>query len=122
MSSSTIFKLESIQKSLSKAILGLSVSTAHLVVNIELDWKPIGLYIANSKLGYFKRFSDPFFKGSPLVKSCMDWNVSFKASLYMKNLEDSLEMFFHPGGSLGSLKAVHEHHEAMISARASPLL
>ena len=41
----------------------------------------------------------------------------------MTNLNESLEMFFPPGGSLESLtvKAVHEHHEAVISAQVQLL-
>ena len=72
VSGSTISELESNQNSLGKAILGLPVLSANPIINIELGWKPIGLFIAKSKLGYFKRVSDPFFKGSPLVKSCMN--------------------------------------------------
>ena len=120
---STISELESIQNSLGKSILGLPVSTANPVINIELGWKPIGLHIAKSKLGYFKRVSDSSFKGSPLVKSCMIWNVASQTSLYMKNLNESLEIFFPTGGSIESLtvKAVHEHYEAVISAQVQLL-
>ena len=101
-----------------KAILGLPVSSANPLINIKLSWKPICLYTAKSKIGYFRRVSDPSFKGSSLVKSCMNWNVASQTSLYMKKLKESLEMFFPPGGSLESLtvKAVHGHHEAVISA------
>ena len=97
MSGSMISELESIQKSLGKAILCLPVTTAKDVVYIELGWKPFGIYIVKSKLGYFKRVSDPFFQGKPRGK-----------------VLHGLERFL-------TVKAVNEHHEAMISAQVQLL-
>ena len=72
--------LDSIQNQVGKAVLAVPQSTASPVVPIELGWKPIQLVIDHSILRFFLRATNPNFKGSALVRLCMDWNIRHGAT------------------------------------------
>ena len=90
---STVDELELIQNKLGKALLNLPPFSANPVVNTKLGWKPLRLRITQSKFVYFKRCNDKDFKGNPLVKACMEWNLSNSGSLYMNNLNSLLRTY-----------------------------
>ena len=59
-----------------KALLGVPQSTANTVVQVELGWKPLRLLIELNKLRFFQRVYCDDFKGSELLKTCMEWCLS----------------------------------------------
>ena len=80
-----IQQLDLIQTKLGKSVLRIPYSSANTIIYTELGWKPIRLQIAAAKLRFFKRVEDREFKGSQLVKTCMEWNKGNGRSLYITN-------------------------------------
>ena len=90
---STVSALESLQNQVGKAVRAVPQSTASPVVPIELGWKPIQLVIDHSILRFFLRVTNPEFKGSALVRLCMDWNICHGATRYISNLSSMLASY-----------------------------
>ena len=70
-----IEELEIVQNQIGKALLGVPQSTANTVVQAELGWKLIRLLIELNKLCFFQRVYSEDFKGSELLKTCMEWSL-----------------------------------------------
>ena len=70
ISAECIQELDVIQNKLGKTLLGVPSSTRNPVVAVELGLKPFHLRVSQAKLSYFRRVSDPGFRGSPLVATC----------------------------------------------------
>ena len=75
ISNTVIEELEIVQNQIGKALLGVPQSTANTVVQAELGWKPIRLLIELNKLRFFQRVYSEDFKGSELLKTCMEWSL-----------------------------------------------
>lgn len=78
---SVVEESEVLQNQVGKALLGVPQSTAKAVVQVELGWKPIRLLIKLSKLRFLQRVMDKNFRGSQLLKACMNWNLADDNSL-----------------------------------------
>ena len=86
LSDTAVGSIETIQFQVGKSALCVPQSTASPAVNLELGWKPVQLLVDEAVLGFFNRVTDPNFKGSGLVSSCMDWACSSTTSPYTTNL------------------------------------
>ena len=113
---SVIQQLEVIQTKLGKSILAVPYSSANAIVYIELGWKPIRLQIEVAKLRFLRRVEDQDFKGSHLVKTCMDWNKKNTESLYWRNLEDILGKHTDEENEIGAItvKQLYVFHQLEI--------
>ena len=76
ISKAVIEELEVVQNQIGKALLGVPQSTANTVVQVELGWKPVRLLLELSKLRFFQRVYGKDFKGSEILKTCMQWCLS----------------------------------------------
>jgi hypothetical protein len=72
VSSAVIQEIEIIQNQVGKALLRVPQSTTE-VLQVELGWKPFKLLVEKCKLHFFQRVNSQDFKGSSLLKSCMQW-------------------------------------------------
>ena len=86
ISEDRIHGLEIIQQQVRKYILGIPQSSANSVVNLELGWKPIQLLLEETVMRFYQRVLDSGFKGSHLVRSCMEWSKSHGDTMYMQYL------------------------------------
>ena len=115
--------LDSIQNQVGKAVLAVPQSTASPVVPIELGWKPIQLMIDHSILRFFLRVTDPNFKGSALVRLCMDWNIRHGTTRYISNLSSMLASYGLTFINLPSNthRTLSDHHRRILLARVQSL-
>ena len=79
-------KLEQIQISLGKCILGVRDSTANVVVYSELGLKPVSLLISERKIRFVLTILGNSYKGSELVKLIMNEHLSEKNSPFYTDL------------------------------------
>ena len=119
-----IQQLELVQSKLWKSVLRIPYSSANTIIYTELGWKPIRLQIAAAKLRFFKRVEDPEFKGSQLVKTCMEWNKGNGRSLYITNLQDLLFKYREAGQELKdiTIKQVHLIHQLEVQDSVQKLV
>ena len=71
VTSAVVQEIEIIQNQMGKALLGVSQSTANVVVQLELGWKPFKQLVEKCKLNFFQRVNNPDFKGSSILRSCL---------------------------------------------------
>ena len=119
-----IQQLELIQSKLGKSVLRIPYSSANAMIYTELGWKPIRLQIAAAKLRFFKQVEDPDFKGSQLVKTCMEWNKGNGRSLYITNLQDLLLKYRETDQELKdiTIKQVHLIHQLEVQDSVQKLV
>ena len=86
ISDTAIVSIETIQCQVGKSALLIPQSTANSAVHLELGWKPVQLLVDEAVLCFFLRVTDPSFKGSGLVTSCMAWARSSTSNPYTANL------------------------------------
>ena len=82
----TYRELEEVQASMGKQILGVRQSTGSIMVATDLGIKPIKFPIYKRKLAFFFRALSENFKGSELVRSCMDWHINAGTTKYMEEI------------------------------------
>ena len=118
ISDATIAELEIIQNQIGKSLLGVPQSSANTVVQVELGWKPMRLWIELNKLRFFLRVTSAEFIGSSIVKSCMEWNLRNPQTLYYSNLMSVLGTYAptHQDLKNVSKKQVHQCHEQKVIA------
>ena len=119
-----IQQLDLIQTKLGKSVLRISYSSAYTIIYTELEWKPIRLQIAAAKLRFFKRVEDPEFKGSQLVKTCMEWNKGNGRSLYITINHDLLAKYREADQELRdiTMKQVHLIHQLEVQDSVQKLV
>jgi len=103
ISNTVIEELEVVQNQIGKALLGVPQSTANTVVQAELGWKPVRLLLELSKLRFFQRVYGEDFKGSEILKTCMQWCLSAQDNQYRKNLFNILGHHANSPEDLGSI-------------------
>ena len=113
ISKAVVDELEIIQNQAGKALLGVPQSTANVVVQVELGWKPVKLLVELNKLRFLQRVMSESFQGSQLLRSCMEWNLKAENSFYTNNL---MSILSHHGSNpqelLGvSKKQLHQVYE-----------
>ena len=113
VSSAVIQEIEIIQNQVGKALLRVPQSTANVVVQVELGWKPFKLLVEKCKLHFFQRVNGQDFKGSSLLKACMQWCMLHPNNAYISNTMDILG---HLGNSPRELmnistKQLHQEYE-----------
>ena len=86
LSDTVVGSIETIRCQMGKSALLIPQSTANPAVHLELGWKPVQLLVDKAVLRFFLRATDPSFKGSGLVTSCMAWARSSTTSPYSANL------------------------------------
>ena len=88
-------------------------------VYLELGWKPISLLVAESKLKFIKRIKSPLFKGSSLVRKCMEWNEEMGTSLYYRNIQQTFQPYLAEGQAITeiSLKQIQQQYEINIQEK-----
>ena len=116
ISDATIAELEIIQNQIGKSLLGVPQSSANTVVQVELGWKPMRLWIELNKLRFFLRVTSAEFIGSSIVKSCMEWNLRNPQTLYYSNLMSVLGTYAptHQDLKNVSKKQIHQRHEQKV--------
>ena len=116
ISDATIAELEIIQNQIGKSLLGVPQSSANTVVQVELGWKPMRLWIELNKLRFFLRVTSAEFIGSSIVKSCMEWNLRNPQTLYYSNLMSVLGTYAptHQDLKNVSKKKVHQCHKQKV--------
>ena len=83
-------KIEKVQISLGKSILGIRQSTAGPVVYTELGLKPISMLITERKIRYVSQVLHPDYQGSEIVKFLMGQHMREKCSLFYKDMATRL--------------------------------
>ena len=96
-------ELEQIQLKIGKSALDVPVSTANVSVYLELGRKPISLLVAESKLKFIKRINSPLFKGSSLVRKCMQWNEEMGTTLYYRNIKQTFQPYLEEGQAMAEI-------------------
>ena len=112
VSSAVIQEIEIIQNQVGKALLRVPQSTTE-VVQVELGWKPFKLLVEKCKLHFFQRVNSQDFKGSSLLKSCMQWCMLHQTNPYITNTMDILGHLVNSPMELMNIstKQLHQGYE-----------